>query len=57
MELNKINLKNQPSPCNKLKANVCYYCGQSSKTVFVHGHEQCVLCKINVKPCCQGVAS
>ena len=28
-------------------------CGQSSQTVFVHGHEQCVFCKSNVDPCCQ----
>ena len=33
---------------------VCPYCGQSSQTVFVHGHEQCVVCKTNVEPCCQG---
>ena len=33
---------------------VCPYCGQSSETVFVHGHEQCVVCKTNVEPCCQG---
>ena len=30
------------------------YCGQSSKTVFVYGHEQCVCCKMNIKPCCEG---
>ena len=33
---------------------VCPYCGQSSQTVFVHGHEQCVFCNTNVEPCCQG---
>ena len=37
-----------------LKENVCPYCGQSSQTVFVHGHEQCVVCKTNVEPCCSG---
>ena len=37
-----------------LKENVCPYCGQSSQTVFVHGHEQCVVCKTNVAPCCSG---
>ena len=21
---------------------------------IVHGHEQCVVCKTNVEPCCQG---
>ena len=33
---------------------MCPYCGQSSQTVFVHGHEQCVVCKTNVEPCCSG---
>ena len=33
---------------------VCPYCGQSSQTVYVHGHEQCVFCKTNTEPCCQG---
>ena len=37
-----------------MKGKVCLYCGQSSQTVFVHGHEQCVVCKTNVEPCCQG---
>ncbi len=45
---NKDNTKNGP------QENVCPYCGQSSQTVFVHGHEQCVFCKSNVAPCCQG---
>ena len=39
---------------NQSKEKVCPYCGQSSQTVFVHGHEQCVVCKPNVEPCCQG---
>ena len=37
-----------------LKENVCPYCGRSSQTVFVHGHEQYVVCKTNVEPCCSG---
>ena len=37
-----------------LKENVCPFCCQSSQTVFVHGHEQCVVCKTNVEPCCSG---
>ena len=38
-----------------LKENVCPYCeGKTSQTVFVHGHEQCVVCKMNLEPCCQG---
>ncbi len=54
MELNKGNTTNQPSPNNSSKGKVCPYCGHSSQTVFVHGHEQCVVCKTNVEPCCQG---
>jgi hypothetical protein len=45
---------NQPSSTNQSKGKVCSYCGQSSQTVFVHGHEQCVVCKTNVEPCCLG---
>jgi len=26
----------------------CPHCGQSSQTVFVHDHEQCMFCKNNV---------
>ena len=48
------NQSNQPSSNNQSKEKVCPYCGQSSQTVFVHGHEQCVVCKTNVEPCCQG---
>ena len=43
-----------PSNYHHSKVKVCPYCGQSSQTVFVHGHEQCVVCKTNVEPCCQG---
>jgi len=49
------SLLNQPSSNNHSKGKVCPYCGQSSQTVFVHGHEQCVVCKTNVEPCCQGL--
>ena len=52
MELNKGNTTNQPSSNNQSKEKVCSYCGQSSQTVFVQGHEQCVVCKTNVEPCC-----
>ena len=37
-----------------MKENICPYCGPSSQTVIVHGHEQCVPCKANVEPCCSG---
>ena len=54
MELYNGNIVTQPSSNNHPKVKVCPYCGQSSRTVFVHGHEQCVACKTNVEPCCQG---
>ena len=54
MELYYGNIVTQPSYNNHSKGKVCPYCGQSSQTIFVHGHEQCVVCKTNVEPCCQG---
>ena len=45
---------NQPNTDKDPQEKVCPYCGQSSQTVFVHGHEQCVVCKTNVEPCCSG---
>ena len=54
MEFKNQNRTNQSSSQNQSKGNVCPYCGQSSQTVFVHGHEQCVVCKMNVEPCCSG---
>ena len=49
-----VNQSNQPNSNKVALEKVCPYCGQSSQTVFVHGHEQCVVCKTNVEPCCQG---
>jgi hypothetical protein len=54
LELNKVNRTNQPSSNNKSKGKVCPYCDQSSQTVFVNCHEQCMVCKTKVEPCCQG---
>ena len=54
MELNNVDTTNQPSPNNQMKGKVCPYCGQSSQTIFVHGHEKCIVCKTNVEPCYQG---
>ena len=54
LRMNNRNRTNQPSSNNKSKRKVCHYCGQSSQTVFVHVHEQCVVCKTNLEPCCQG---
>ena len=50
----KFNQSNQPNTDKEQQEKVCPFCGQSSQTVFVHGHEQCVFCKTNVEPCCQG---
>jgi len=50
-----MNIKDScPKKESNMDERICPYCGQSSKTVFVHGHEQCVVCKTNVEPCCQG---
>ena len=49
-----LNQSNKSNTDKKPKEEVCPYCGQSSKTIFVHGHEQCVFCKTNIEPCCQG---
>ena len=54
MELYNGNIEYKSSSFNHSKEKVCSYCGQSSQTVFVHGHEQCEVCKTNVEPCCQG---
>jgi len=54
MEFYKRKTVNQTSYKNYSKNEVCPNCGQTSQRVFVHGHEQCVVCKINIEPCCQG---
>lgn len=38
---------------SNMHGGICPYCGQSNQTVFVHGHEQCVVCKTNIEPCCE----
>lgn len=35
----------------------CQRCGQDLKSVFVHGHEQCLSCGQVVYDCCQGEVS
>jgi len=50
----KIKESNQARSKKQSKRKICPYCGQSSQTVFVHGHEQCVVCKTNIEPCCSG---
>ncbi len=54
MEFYKKNLDRQTSLYFQPKGIICSYCGRTSMTLFVHGHEQCFVCKINVEPCCQG---
>ncbi len=35
----------------------CDRCGEELKTVFVHGHEQCLTCSQVIYDCCQGEVS
>jgi len=35
----------------------CPRCGEKLKTVFVHGHEQCLTCDQVIHDCCQGEVS
>ena len=53
LELNSVNRTNQPSSNYKSNWKVCPYCDQSTQSVFVYGHEQCVVCKTNVETCYQ----
>ncbi len=32
----------------------CPCCGKPETIIWVHGHGQCVHCKMNVMPCCDG---
>ena len=50
----KANIDSYQSCYIELEEKVCSHCNQSSQIVFVHGHEQCVVCKNNIYPCCQG---
>ncbi len=54
MRFNKKNIDNKHNPLVPSKEMLCLFCGYSAQTIFVHGHEQCVVCKTNVVPCCQG---
>jgi len=35
-------------------ATHCPRCHAVLRTMFVHGHEQCVVCRAIVEDCCQG---
>ena len=54
MEYLRENIGNQLSSNDESEEMICPYCGQSCKTVFVHGHEQCICCNTNIEPCCEG---
>ncbi|MCA9663263.1 MAG: hypothetical protein KC486_33345 [Myxococcales bacterium] len=32
----------------------CPWCGQPTAMDYAHGHAQCVHCKTNIAPCCDG---
>lgn len=32
----------------------CPWCGAPTPPDYVHGHAQCVVCKHNLEPCCEG---
>jgi hypothetical protein len=33
---------------------VCPWCGQPTPPDYAHGHMQCLHCKTNIAPCCDG---
>ena len=35
----------------------CDWCGYLGDAVNVHGHLQCVRCKTNIAPCCDGASA
>ncbi|MBE08921.1 MAG: hypothetical protein CMM35_01330 [Rhodospirillaceae bacterium] len=32
----------------------CPWCGAPTPMDYIHGHAQCVNCKTNIAPCCDG---
>jgi len=34
----------------------CPFCGYETPMDYVHGHAQCVNCKTNIAPCCDGAS-
>jgi len=39
---------------NEKLLRICNWCNQPSVIIWVHGHGQCSVCKINVDECCRG---
>ncbi|NUM60858.1 MAG: hypothetical protein HND39_04060 [Ignavibacteriota bacterium] len=33
---------------------ICNWCNQSASIIWVHGHGQCSVCRINIDECCRG---
>lgn len=33
---------------------ICQWCGQPTSIIWVHGHGQCAICRINIDECCRG---
>lgn len=33
---------------------ICPNCGLKSQVIWVHGHGQCAVCKVNIDECCRG---
>ncbi|MBO42704.1 MAG: hypothetical protein CMM28_03185 [Rhodospirillaceae bacterium] len=34
----------------------CPFCGHITPLDYVHGHAQCIICKTNIAPCCDGAS-
>ena len=41
-------------PTQPLGSFRCPWCGYPTPCNYVHGHVQCVACKKNIDPCCEG---
>lgn len=39
---------------NEKSVRICNWCCQVAVLVWVHGHYQCSVCRINVDECCRG---
>ncbi|MBM3432862.1 MAG: hypothetical protein FJX92_07700 [Bacteroidetes bacterium] len=37
-----------------MKPQPCSFCGQPVEMIHVQGHYQCLVCKTNALPCCDG---
>lgn len=48
----------EDTPINKNNpGNSCFWCGQNSTIIWVHGHGQCSVCGYNIDECCRGESS